>query len=204
MEKYTLDDKHRNYLREKRISRHLSAEKVSENLHHHKSWLGQIERGRLVSIKKDELNQLLSILFDVPLSYITDGNFADLFYTSHFETEKSSNKIIDKLSDSIDEHLPNRLNSTSSYIRNKMKQITNLFCDEQKNSESQFLNTMIGLGQFHINATENSNYTLLFLCLRLNEIFKKYKDNPEIILEIYDYIKSYIDSKLSDDESNNT
>lgn len=200
MEKYTLNDNHREFLRKLRNSRQLSAEEVSEKLNHHKSWLGQIERGRLASIKKDDLDRLLSILLDNPLSLIKESNASDSFYTSSFEPQEVDNNILHKLSDTIDEILPTKLNSTSSYIKNKMKQITNIFCEEQKSTESQFINTMMGLGQFHRNVAENSNYSLLFLSFPLDDIFRKYKDRPEVILEIYDHIKYYLDSKLSDED----
>ena len=200
MEKYTLNDKHRELLRKMRNFRGLSAEEVSEKINHHKSWLGQIERGRLASIKKDDLDKLLSILLDNPLSSIIEFNSSDSFYTSIFETPEIDNNIMHKISNTINEILPVQYNSTSTFIKSRMKKITNIFCNEQNNTHSQFIHTMMGLNQHLANVTENSNYALLFLNFPLDAIFKKYKDNPEIILEIYDHIKYYLDSKLSDNE----
>lgn len=200
MEKYTLNDNHREFLRKLRNSRQLSAEEVSEKLDHHKSWLGQIERGRLASIKKDDLDKLLSILLDNPLSTIKEANTANTFYTSSFEPQEEDNNLLHKISDKIDDILPKQYNSTSSFIKSRMKKITQIYCEEQNNTESQFIHTMMGLNQHLANAKENSNYSLLFLNFPLDDIFRKYKNNPEVILEIYDHIKYYLDSKLLDDE----
>ena len=102
--KFHLYDTHRKLLKEWRCDKGkgYSAEEVSEMLGHHKSWLGQIERGRLVSIKEDDLTTLLSILLDVPKDELIAkdclNNF--IFYNDPFYEEKPvtlPDKIIGKI-----------------------------------------------------------------------------------------------------------
>lgn len=61
-QKIILTDFHRNNLKELRKMKKIGAEELSTYIGHHKSWLGQIERGRLQSIKTNDLIALLSAL----------------------------------------------------------------------------------------------------------------------------------------------
>lgn len=202
MEKYALTDAHRDYIRKRRTNLGYSAEFVSEQLNHHKSWLGQIERGRLASIKKEDFEKLLSILLTTPLSKIKEGNFVEELYFSILNPEPSEYKanIFDKISDTIDTILPIQYSGWSPFIKKKMQKITDIYCKEQNNNETQFVHTLTGLSQLYENAKTNSNYSLLFLTFPLDKIFEKYKDNPQIVLEIYDHISEYIESRLDNDK----
>ena len=59
--KYKLPDFVRGYLRKMRKDMQLSAEDISVELGYSKAWLGQIERGKLHSIKEADLVKLLLI-----------------------------------------------------------------------------------------------------------------------------------------------
>lgn len=62
-EKYKLTDINREHLRLIRKQRKLAAEDVSVELGFSKAWLGQIERGKLQTIKYHDLAKLMAIYF---------------------------------------------------------------------------------------------------------------------------------------------
>lgn len=199
MEKYALTDAHRDYIRKRRINHGYSAEFVSEQLKHHKSWLGQIERGRLNSIKKDDFENLLSILLDIPLTQFGETGVDEIYFgILNPDPPEIKDSILNKISETVESILPIQYSGWSPFIKAKMKDITNIYCKEQNNNETQFIHTLKGLSQLQDNAETNSNYSLLFLSLPFDKIFKKYEGQPQKIMEIYDNINKYIESCLDD------
>lgn len=195
MDKYILTDVHREYLKTKRQALCLSAETVSEKLNHHKSWLGQIERGRLNSIKKDDFIKLLSILWHLPEEMIEQTNAVEQFYNNTLVTKKTPMEEVLSL---MNEPLPSNESGYTASIKRKMEKVSDLYCLEQKNEPNQFVNILRGIAQLHENAKVNANYSLLFLGFPYDKVFEKYKDDPEAIIEIYNYINEYLEMKLNE------
>lgn len=90
--KYKLLDSQRNFLRERRKIKHISAENLSAQLGKSKAWLGQIERGKLFSIKETSLVDLLSILYDVPKSAVINNSILINFLNCNFLNQNEINK----------------------------------------------------------------------------------------------------------------
>lgn len=63
-DKYRLSKEQREKLRKIRKEKHLAAEDVSVELGYSKAWLGQIERGKLQTIKQEELAKLIALYTD--------------------------------------------------------------------------------------------------------------------------------------------
>lgn len=82
--KYTLSVDIRTQLRFMRQSLNLSAEDVSVELGKSKAWLGQIERGKLLSIKREDLVELLVTYTNYNHNEILYDGVLDNFVTTGF------------------------------------------------------------------------------------------------------------------------
>ena len=72
--KIRLTEEQRERLREIRKNSHKAAEDISVQLGYSKAWLGQIERGKLQTIKKDDLQKLADIFPDVGSDFLSTEN----------------------------------------------------------------------------------------------------------------------------------
>ena len=82
--KYFLSEECRTQLRFLRQGVKMAAEDVSVALDHSKAWLGQIERGKLQSIKKKDLVRLLSIYTSTPEEEIESERTLENFLATGF------------------------------------------------------------------------------------------------------------------------
>ena len=79
---YLLTSVSRTQLRSMRKSKGFSAENVSVEIGKSKAWLGQIERGKLLSIKKDDLIKLLLIYTNYDKDIISSNGILENFIQS--------------------------------------------------------------------------------------------------------------------------
>ena len=92
--KYILSTRNRNTLRFMRKEKGLAAEDISKQLGKSQAWLGQIERGKVQSINKDNLVKLLSIYTDCNEHEVVNiENFISTGYAEKNETEITEIKI---------------------------------------------------------------------------------------------------------------
>ena len=189
--KLHLYDKHRQLLRDWRCDKGkgYSAEEVSEMLNHHKSWLGQIERGRLVSIKEEDLIKLLSILLDTSEDEIVSNDCVDNFIYSYDPFYQP--KPTPKLSSKINNIIPNFLEK--SYINMELDNVIVQIREESNKCDSMQRDTIGALlSEFNDNLKEDTIFTLAFSALPYHLLFKKYQNEPEKLQKIYAHIRDYI------------
>lgn len=95
--KYVLSTRNRNTLRFMRKEKKFSADDISIQIGKSQAWLGQVERGKLQSIKKDDLIKLLSIYTGYSeievLNYSVLENFVSTGYAEKTEPEIIKMKI---------------------------------------------------------------------------------------------------------------
>jgi transcriptional regulator with XRE-family HTH domain len=115
--KYNLTPTIKNELRFLRQKRHLAAEDVSIELGKSKAWLGQIERGKLLSIKKDDLIKLL------------------LIYTNFTEHEIVYEGVLENFLE-FGKALPHTLKSDSIYVKMGFESTFDIFMNNF-NSENE-------------------------------------------------------------------
>lgn len=198
--KFHLYDKHRQLLKDWRNDKGkgYSAEEVSEMIGHHKSWLGQIERGRLVSIKQEDLSSLLSIILDIPKEEITEDLLENFIYNYNPFYEEPKETVTSRIINKIYDSLPN---SEISIINTQLYKITNTLkqtaqkCDRQRQED-----LWLFLSSFNDNLDEDALNTMAFAGLPYHLLFKKYKDNLPKMQDIYKHISQYIEECI-DEES---
>lgn len=95
--KYKLTNINRNSLRLMRKEQKLAAEDVSTRIGKSKAWLGQIERGKLQSIKKDDLSELLSIYYSNTTTTITKEDIISKGFLDEFLNSGLPSQEQDKL-----------------------------------------------------------------------------------------------------------
>ena len=91
MKKYKLSDSQRDFIRHKRRESCISAEIFSEKyLRKSKAWLGQIERGKLLTIKETDLITILSVFYDISKDTVINSGMVNNFEKCNFtELDKS-------------------------------------------------------------------------------------------------------------------
>lgn len=190
--KFHLYDKHRQLLKDWRSDKGkgYSAEEVSEMLGHHKSWLGQIERGRLVSIKDTDLTKLLSILLDIPEDKIASGDYIDNFIYN-YDPFHQDDPITEKIANKITNFIPNFFGK--SYINFELNEIETKIkqeCERLNPEQRELIEAL--LSQFRDNLEKDVVLSLAFASLPYDLIFQKYKNDSDTIQKIYDHFLEYI------------
>lgn len=191
--KYHLYDKHRQFLKDKRgiKGKGYSAEEVSEMLGHHKSWLGQIERGRLVSIKQEDLINLLSILLDLPKEKISDDMLEKFKYNYDPFYEEPKEPLIDKIWDKIFDIFPN---SDISNISLELSDAFTTLNKAAKNLDSKERDIYwLMLYYFNKNLSKDVMNTMAFASLPYHLLFQKYEDDASTLQEIFNHIAKYLE-----------
>lgn len=202
--KYHLYDRHRSLLKEWRVEKELSAEKVSEMLGHHKSWLGQIERGRLVSIKEDDLLNLLSILLTEPIDELIQGDCVEKFvynYNPYYEDSEKPFSLTNMLFGSLDKYTPAKRKEISS-INLSLSQASSFIKEKANELDEKFLEDLsLCVFRFWENVHSNPYLMMEFASLPFDLLFTKYKNNPEKINEVYFFIHAYLQEKIDSDDA---
>lgn len=197
--KYRLNEIQRAKIREKRKEQKISAETLSERINKSKAWIGQIERGRLSTIKEDDLINLLSVLYEMPTKAI-NKDFLNAFLNEDINILDNASWFDNEYFD-LWKYCKNY--NFDSLIRKSFKTIEHkltILCKEPNKAKEKFI-IWKTLNELIKNLEHSPDLVSLINCLKfyaLDTASSEYKNSIyNRILDLYNELNSYYERNES-------